>query len=43
MASRYNSRALPMEVLVDGTRIIPLRTPDTFEDLIAGECMLTDL
>lgn len=43
MASRYNSRALPMEVLIDGDRLIELRTPDTFKDLIAGERLLDNL
>ena len=37
MASRYNSRPLPLEYLVDGSRVLPLRRPDTLEDIVAGE------
>jgi diaminopimelate decarboxylase len=37
MASRYNSRPLPLEYLVDGSRVLPLRRADTFEDIVAGE------
>ena len=33
MASTYNSRPLPMEVLVDGDRLVPLRRPQTALDL----------
>ena len=37
MASTYNSRPLPMEVLVDGSRVIPLRRPQTALDLTRDE------
>ena len=37
MASTYNSRPLPMEVLVDGDRVIPLRRPQTALDLTRDE------
>lgn len=40
MASRYNSRLLPMEYLVDGNRLIALRDPDTFESMIEGELLI---
>ena len=40
MASTYNSRPLPMEVLVDGSEVLPLRRPMTALDLIADECSL---
>ncbi len=40
MASRYNSRLLPMEYLVDGNRLIPLRRPDTFEAMVDGELLI---
>ena len=40
MASRYNSRLLPMEYLVDGDRLIPLRCPDTFEAMVDGELLI---
>ena len=40
MASRYNSRMLPMEILVDGDRVLPLRTPDTFDEMVSGEQLL---
>lgn len=40
MASRYNSRMLPMEILIDGDRILPLRSPDTFDEMVSGECLL---
>lgn len=37
MASNYNSRPLPAEVLVDGTTATLVRKRQTFDDLIAGE------
>lgn len=40
MASTYNSRPLPMEVMVDGGRVLPLRRPQTVLDLSAGEARL---
>lgn len=40
MASRYNSRLLPMEYLVDDDRLIPLRRPDTFDSMIEDDLLL---
>ncbi len=37
MASNYNSRPRPPEVLVDGARYDVVRTRESFDDLIAGE------
>ena len=37
MASNYNSRPLPAEVLVDGTQASIIRRRQTLEDLLAGE------
>ena len=37
MASNYNSRALPAEILVDGEKAHVIRKRQTFEDLTAGE------
>ena len=37
MASNYNSRPLPVEVLVDGAEIKVIRARQSFKDLIAGE------
>lgn len=37
MASNYNSRPLPAEVLVDGDRYAVVRRRQTFDDMIAGE------
>ena len=37
MASNYNSRLRPAEVLVDGNRVELIRRRETFEDLIAAE------
>ncbi len=37
MASNYNSRPLPAEVLVDGDRAALVRKRQTMDDLIAGE------
>lgn len=37
MASNYNSRRLPAEVLVDGNRAEVVRERQTWDDLIAGE------
>lgn len=37
MASNYNSRPLPAEVLVDGGQSHLIRARQTFDDLIAGE------
>ncbi len=37
MASNYNSRPLPVEVLVDGDEVKVIRQRQSFADLIAGE------
>jgi diaminopimelate decarboxylase len=37
MASNYNSRPLPAEILVDGTQSHVIRKRQTYEDLTAGE------
>jgi diaminopimelate decarboxylase len=37
MASNYNSRRLPAEVLVDGDKATVVRERQTWDDLIAGE------
>jgi diaminopimelate decarboxylase len=37
MASNYNSRRLPAEILVDGARAEVVRARQTWEDLVAGE------
>ena len=37
MASSYNSRSLPAEVLVDGDRYAVVRRRQTFDEMIAGE------
>lgn len=39
MASNYNSRTLPAEVLVDGGKIAIIRARQTLEDLTRGECI----
>ncbi|HEV8473601.1 MAG TPA: diaminopimelate decarboxylase [Methylomirabilota bacterium] len=40
MASNYNTRPRPVEVLVDGDRYTIVRRRETFEDLVAGETTL---
>jgi diaminopimelate decarboxylase len=37
MASNYNTRPRPVEVLIDGDRYTIVRRRETFEDLVAGE------
>ena len=37
MASNYNSRALPAEVLVNGERVALIRRRQTMEDLVREE------
>ena len=37
MASNYNSRRLPAEVLVDGDEAMVVRERQSWDDLIAGE------
>ncbi|MGE4547481.1 MAG: diaminopimelate decarboxylase, partial [Desulfurella sp.] len=37
MASNYNSRCRPAEVLVDKDKVKLVRARETFEDLIRGE------
>lgn len=39
MASNYNARPLPAEILVDGDRSHVVRKRQTLEDVIAGECI----
>ncbi len=41
MASNYNSRPLPAEILVDGDQAHVIRQRQTFDDLIAGEQILS--
>ncbi len=43
MASRYNSRRLPAEVLIHGEKISLIRRRDTLEDLWANEIVPADL
>ncbi len=38
MASNYNSRPRAAEIMVDGDRAFPIRTRETLEDLVRGEC-----
>ncbi|MDO5531270.1 diaminopimelate decarboxylase [Sutterella sp.] len=40
MASTYNSRPLPMEVMVDGANVLPMRRPQTALDLTRDELPL---
>ena len=40
MASNYNTRPRPVEVLVDGDRYTIVRRRETFEDLVAGETLV---
>ncbi|QQL45929.1 diaminopimelate decarboxylase [Sulfuriroseicoccus oceanibius] len=40
MASNYNSRPLPAEVMVDGEQVHLIRKRQTLDDLIAGESLL---
>ena len=42
MASNYNSRPLPAEVMVDGGRYALVRRRQDFDAMIAGECFATD-
>jgi diaminopimelate decarboxylase len=42
MASNYNSRVQPAEVLVDGQRYAVVRRRQTFDEMIAGEQPATD-
>jgi diaminopimelate decarboxylase len=39
MASNYNSRPRPPEILVDGSAVRLIRRRETFEDLVAGESL----
>ena len=41
MASNYNSRPFPAEILVDGDQAHVIRARQTFEDLVAGEAIPT--
>jgi diaminopimelate decarboxylase len=38
MATNYNSRPLPAEVLVRGGEAMLIRERQTYEDLVRGEC-----
>ena len=40
MASNYNTRPRPVEVLVDGDRYTIVRRRESFEDLVAGETIV---
>ena len=42
MASNYNSRPRPPEVMVDGDRVHLVRRRERLEDLWAGEALLPD-
>ncbi len=42
MSSRYNSRSLPAEVLVDGERLHVVRRRETIDDMLATEAVLPD-
>ena len=37
MASNYNSRPLPAEALVQGSKVALIRKQQSFEDLVRGE------
>jgi diaminopimelate decarboxylase len=37
MASNYNSRPRPAEVMVDGDEVLLIRERESFEDLVRGE------
>jgi diaminopimelate decarboxylase len=39
MASNYNTRPLPAEILVDGSQARVVRQRQTLKDLLAGECI----
>jgi diaminopimelate decarboxylase len=41
MASNYNTRPRPAEVLVDGAQFHIIRARETFEDLVRGEFIPT--
>lgn len=40
MASRYNSRPLPAEILVDGQTIHVLRQTEELDDIVSGDCLI---
>jgi diaminopimelate decarboxylase len=40
MASNYNTRGRPAEVIVDGSRVVEVRRRETVEELFAGESLL---
>jgi diaminopimelate decarboxylase len=42
MASNYNSRPRPAEVMVDGKRVHLVRRRECLEDLWAGEALLPE-
>jgi diaminopimelate decarboxylase len=37
MASNYNTRGRPAEVMVEGTRVEMVRARETWDDLVRGE------
>jgi diaminopimelate decarboxylase len=41
MASNYNSRPRPAEVIVNGSEYTVVRERDNFEDIIRGEKVVT--
>ena len=43
MASRYNSHPLPAEVLVSGSRVMTIRSRETYDDLVNRELEATPL
>ena len=42
MASNYNSRCLPAEVLVDGNKAVLIRKRQRAEELFSDEILVTD-
>ena len=42
MASNYNSRMRPPEVLVDGNKFNIIRARESFDDLIKSEVKVSD-
>jgi diaminopimelate decarboxylase len=43
MASRYNARPLPAEVVVRGNEFFVTRQAEALEDLVAGETIPPDI
>jgi len=42
MASNYNSRLRPAEVMVDGDTVHVIRQREEYDDLVRGEALLPD-